>query len=194
MPAKRSTESENQVQETPAVAPESELVQKEKKEKKQRTPRTKKAAAANADAEAPAQENAGTTEPVKGGNASKRSFSVLKVTRDGNEEDFKGGKFLSMTPAGGARKAASQACKTLYSNEDNCTIDITMKEVTRNHPSKEYSYRATRTLNNKDVGFKGNAGEVKIFFRYSIALKSLKKDAKGNVVEEKEVVNDQSTV
>jgi hypothetical protein len=126
-------------------------------------------------------------------NDDKKVFTVLSIKRDGNEENFKGGKFLNRTPGGAARKAVTQACRVLYGTETTCTVDITIKDITKNNTSKEYSYRATRTLNKKDVDFKNNSGEkVKIPFKYSTELKSLRKDVAGNVTEE--VVADTSTV
>jgi len=141
----------------------------------------------------------GPTNPTK---TTKRTFTVLSVTRNDNEQEFKGGKFQSNTPAGAARKAANQACKSLYQKEDdNITIDIVIKEITKNkagrsNQNKEYAYRATRSLNTKDVGFKGNAGtSVKIPFNFSMDLKSLKKDVAGNVTAEKTVTEaDNETV
>lgn len=124
----------------------------------------------------------------------KRVFTVLKVTHENQEGDFKGGKFQSKTPAGAARKAANQACKAIYGNED-CTIEISIKETTKNGSSKEYPYEATRKLNEKDVQFTGQeGGGVKIPFKYSMTLKSLKKNSKGKVVEKVPVPADEMTV
>jgi hypothetical protein len=136
-----------------------------------------------------------TTVETKEKGVSKRSFTVLRVTREGNTEEFEGGNFQSVTPAGAARKAANKACKTLYGKEEHCSIEIVIKEVTKNHPSKEYTYRATRTKDTKDVPFKGNTGDVqKIPFNFSMNLKALKKDVKGNVVAEKEVDPETETI
>jgi hypothetical protein len=124
---------------------------------------------------------------TKGGknDASKRSFTVLQVIRDNKEEDFKGGKYNSRTPAGAARKAANTACKSLYGKEPLCTIDIHIKEITKhqpnvkNHQSKNYGYRAVRTKDTKDVPFAGTSGKVSIPFEFSMSLRSLKKDKSG---------------
>lgn len=122
--------------------------------------------------------------------AVKRTFTVLQVTRDDAVVDFNGGRFQSKTPAGAARKAANQVCKKLYKDEDNCEIEIVIRETTKSTPaaknaaSKEYRYKASRTLNTKAVDFKGTAGAVNIPFKYAMNLKSLKKDSSGKVVEE----------
>ena len=123
--------------------------------------------------------------------ASKRSFTVLKVTREGQEQSFKGGKFHSGTPAGAARKAANQACKTLFTDLDVCEIEIGIKEVTKNGTSKAYSYKATRKLAEKAVEFSGADSKIKIPFKYTMELKSLK--CVGEKVVE-ETVNEDVTV
>ena len=104
----------------------------------------------------------------------KRVFTVLSVKEtDGTESEFKGGKYFSKTPAGAARKSANQACKILYNDQD-CVVEVLIKEITKNGSSKEYSYRAERKLAEKTVPFKGNSGKIEIPFKYSMVLKSLK--------------------
>jgi|SRR6478609_1922860 len=123
----------------------------------------------------------------KGGkNAAKRTFTVLSVSREGKEEEFKGGRYQSKTPAGAARKAATQACKILYGKEPQVAIDIHIKEVTKNHPSsKDYGYHAIRTKDTKDVPFAATAGKISIPFEFSMTLKSLKKEKTPSVEAEK---------
>lgn len=138
------------------------------------------------DVDVPATEST-EEQNVKGGNGknvAKRTFTVLQVSRDGKEEEFKGGRYQSKTPAGAARKAATQACKMLYGKEEHCSIDIHIKEVTKNHPTKEYGYRAIRTKDTKDVPFAASTGKVSIPFEFSMNLRSLKKDKADNVENE----------
>ena len=157
-------------------------------------PKTRRSTKAKAVAEEQQETPQEQTEVVGGKKKVKRTFTVLSVKRDGKEEDYSGKKIASYTPGGAARKSATQACKTLYGSEPHCVVDISIRETTKNATPKEYSYRATRTLNTKDVDFKNNTGEkIKIPFKYSMTLKSLKKDAAGNVTEE-QTVADTSTV
>lgn len=132
----------------------------------------------------------------KGGSkheSEERSFTVLSVKRDGNEVDFKGGKFTNDAPGSAARKAASQALKTLYGDEDKVVVDITIKETTKNRPVKEYTYRATRIYNDKNVELKNASGQkINVRFKWNTQLKAIKKGAAGNVTEE--TVADTSTV
>ena len=117
------------------------------------------------------------------GKEKKRVFTVLYVRCQGSgeESEFKGGKYSSKTPAGAARKSANQACKILY-NETDCEIEISIKETTKNGSSKEYTYKASRSLSKKQVEFKGSDGKVPIPFKYSMTLKSLKKSPTGEIV------------
>lgn len=111
-----------------------------------------------------------------------RSFTIVKVLRDGEEQDgFTKGRFVSKNPAGAARKAASKIFRTLFGkDDDNCQIRIVIKETTKSSSRDEYPYTATRTLLGDDkrrsVTFKGpNAGEPKannVGFKYDIKLKS----------------------
>jgi hypothetical protein len=158
--------------------------------KKARKPRTPKAAVEVAAEVTEATPPAKKKRAKKGGDAStevttetaestdkkvvKRVFTVLSVKdTDGQDSEFKGGKFFSKTPAGAARKSANQACKILYNDQD-CVVEVLIKEVTKNGSSKEYSYRAERKLAEKSVAFKGNSGAIQIPFKYSMILKSLK--------------------
>jgi len=123
----------------------------------------------------------------------KRTFTLVSLTlQDGSNAEIKdGGKYFSKTPAGAARKSANQHCKSLYGDE-NCQVDVCIKELTKNSLQKEYSYRAIRTLNEKDVNFKGKDGVVNIPFKYSMTLKALKKNEAGEVTEGAVEVIDES--
>ena len=135
---------------------------------------------------------------VKGKEKPKRSFTVLTVHHDEKKAEFQGGRYQSFTPSGAARKAASEACKSLAGGSDDpITVEIVIKEVTRNRASKPYAYEATRKLSEKEVNFAGSSGTVKIPFKWSISLKSLKKNDKGQTVaegEKEEVPADETTV
>ncbi len=101
---------------------------------------------------------------------------------------MKTGKWVSKTPAGAARKAANQACRAISNgSEDPCTITITIREITRNKPEKEYMYDATRKLSEKNVAFAGANGGVNIDFKFTMLLKSLKKSPTGETVSLEEV-------
>lgn len=127
----------------------------------------------------------------------RRSFTVQTLTKENQpieltDKDVR--RYFSKTPAGAARKAAGYVCKKKYPEENDCTIGISMKESTKGSSQKEYPYIATRKLSEKDVPFKGGNGNVTIPFKWSMTLKSLRKDAAGRVVEETVSLPDESTV
>jgi len=145
---------------------------KETKAKKAVAPKETKAPKAKV-SKAPKKE---TTEQEGGKNETKRAFTITHVQRDGGKDasSVSGGRFMSKTPAGAARKAANQACRTF--GEDECTIQIHIRETSKNSSKKEYKYFATRSLvGEKGVDFKTKVGEkVKVPFKYSMQLKSMK--------------------
>lgn len=108
----------------------------------------------------------------------KRLFSVISIKRDGKEENFKGGKFLNSSPGGAARKAANQACSSLYKEDDYCTIIVTLEDITKDAKNKgPYVYEATRLPGQKKQNFKG----VEVEFKYEMKVKSLREPAEKKV-------------
>jgi len=84
-----------------------------------------------------------------------RSFTVLTKNH--------GGRFISKTPDGAAKKAySSLKCKT--------TCDIKIQETTQGSKKKIYEYRVKRIKNNQVVDFKGGD---EVVFKYIIKTKSL---------------------
>jgi hypothetical protein len=155
---------------------------------KVRKPRKKKEVKEKEEKEVKVKEVKEVKEVQEGGEKDKkkpekRNFTILYVNdHKGEKSSFaEGGKYASKTPAGAARKAANHACKFLYKDE-NCVIEVGIKETTKNSNGKEYAYRAERTFNQKCVEFKGSNGEIKIPFNYSMVLKSLKKGKEPKLV------------
>ncbi len=112
----------------------------------------------------------------------KRLFSVISIKRDGKEESFKGGKFLNSSPGGAARKAANQACSTLYKEDDYCTVVVTLEDITKDAKNKgPYVYEATRLPGQKKQNFKG----VEVEFKYEMRVKSLREPAEKKVPKKK---------
>ncbi len=137
------------------------------------------------------------TVELKPTKAMKRSFRVVSIIHESQECDStaKNGRWQSKTPAGAARKGANQACKVIQNGSDEpCTIDITIREVTRNKVEKDYSYRATRKLAEKHVDFSGANGGVNIGFKFTMILKSLKVTTTGETIALEEVPSEELTV
>lgn len=101
---------------------------------------------------------------------SDRSFTITLVTDIHGKPKGKanlGGRFISSTPAGAARKAISRVCR-----ESNikgvCTLIVTIKETTRGSEGKEYRYKGKRALAPRTV----ERGGVEVEYRYKTTVES----------------------
>jgi hypothetical protein len=86
----------------------------------------------------------------------KRSFTIVSVNdrRRGKGEENMGGRYISKTPAGAARKAGSQICrKTKIRGQ--CTLTLCIQETTRGSSNKIYHYKIKRVVNEKRVEHEG---------------------------------------
>lgn len=102
----------------------------------------------------------------------KRSFTVVSVKTSSGKEKEKalGGRFLSSTPSGAARKAATRVCRE--SNiKGQCSLVVTVKETTRGSLGKEHSYRVNRVkLRNPDVVMRDGQ---EVVYQYTTKIKAL---------------------
>lgn len=101
----------------------------------------------------------------------KRSFTVEKVeTSSGKSKGAKnlGGRFISSTPVGAAKKVASKICSE-SSVKGRCVLYITLRETTRESNHKEYVYKVTRILDPVTIERDG----VEITYRYRTEAKSV---------------------
>ena len=103
----------------------------------------------------------------------KRSFTIILVTSKGKSKGKSnlGGRYLSSTPSGSARKAGSQVCRN-SKMKGQCSLVITIKETTRNSSGKEFKYSFKRVkLNNPEPVMRG---DEEIFYKYTTKVKSMK--------------------
>lgn len=103
--------------------------------------------------------------------SSHRSFTIVKAsTASGHikgKENLEG-RYISRTPAGAARKAASQICR--HSKiKGQCSLKITVRETTRGSKGKEYSYSVKRVKDPVTIERDG----VEITFKYRTEVKAL---------------------
>ncbi len=100
-----------------------------------------------------------------------RTFTVVavrsssKVKGKANE----GGRFVSRTPAGAARKAGSRICRE-SKIKGQCSLAITLRETTRGSNHKEYTYSVKRVKDPVTVERDGQ----EITFNYKTQVKSMK--------------------
>lgn len=93
----------------------------------------------------------------------KRSFKVHSVSKHENiETKYKGGRYIARDAAGAAKKAFNQLCR-VKRIKGQCTLNISVRETTRNSKNKIYSYTAKRyKLKNPKVFKKGTPKEYTI--------------------------------
>ena len=73
-----------------------------------------------------------------------RSFTVEKVGKHGScKTKGHGGRFVNKTPAGAARKAFSEFCRTKRIR-GVCTLIVTIRETTSGKSGKLFTYKLNR--------------------------------------------------
>ena len=111
----------------------------------------------------------------------KRTFKIVDVRKHGGcDTKFKGGRFVSRTANGAARKAFNALCR-VKKIRGVCTLTVVMKETTKGSKGKEYAYKLQRRKYDKPlVMMRGTPGQYKIEYYISAASvdpKSLEKCA-----------------
>jgi len=103
----------------------------------------------------------------------KRSFTIVSVNSKGKEKGMSnlGGRFLSTTPSGAARKAGSQVCRN-SKIRGRCSLVVTVKETTRGSSGKEFKYSVKRLkLDNPEPVMRGG---IEVVYKYVTKVKALK--------------------
>ena len=101
-----------------------------------------------------------------------RSFTVERVGKHGScKTKGRGGRFVNKTPAGAARKAFSEFCRTKRI-KGICTLIVTMRETTNGHSGKLYTYKLNRMkLRQPIIRLEGTPKEFVV--EYSSKIKSV---------------------
>lgn len=88
---------------------------------------------------------------VKRGNVGYRSFTLVSANKLGGcSTKGKGGRFINKTPAGAARKAFTDLCRT-KNIRGICTLFVTMMETTSGSNKKMFSYKLQRNKLKKPI-------------------------------------------
>jgi hypothetical protein len=101
-----------------------------------------------------------------------RSFTVEKVGKHGScKTKGRGGRFVNKTPAGAARKAFSEFCRTKRIR-GVCTLFVTIRETTSGNSGKLFTYKLNRMkLKNPLIRLEGTPNEFVI--EYSTKVQSV---------------------
>ena len=100
-----------------------------------------------------------------------RSFTLVAVenVKGGKKgKENLGGRFVSRTPAGAAKKAVTQICRA-SKIKGQCTLNVTVRETTRGGEKKEFSYKVKRVHDPVTVERDG----VEITYKYRTSVKAL---------------------
>ena len=102
-----------------------------------------------------------------------RSFTVINVTKHGGcNTKFNGGRYISKTPVGAAKKAFSEFCRTKRIR-GVCTLMVVVKETTRGGNHKIFAYKLHRHKLSKPLILQeGKPGEYVI--EYTTQAKAAK--------------------
>jgi hypothetical protein len=100
----------------------------------------------------------------------KRSFTIVSVgTKRGSKGSKNtGGRYISRTPAGAARKAVSRVCRQ-SAIRGQCTLYVTVQETTRGSAGKTFSYKVKRAVVNNKVEHEGKI----VKHKYATRVKAL---------------------
>lgn len=96
-----------------------------------------------------------------------RSFTIIGASGAKGSTNL-GGRFISKTPVGAARKAASRICRE-SAIRGVCTLEIHIQETTRGGSGKVFMYKVSRKLNPREVERNGKI----IKYKYTTIARSL---------------------
>ena len=98
---------------------------------------------------------------------SKRSFTVLSAYKHGGcETKSHGGRYVSNSPLGAAKKAFNELCR-VKRIRGRCTLVLEMRETTSGSAKKTYRYRLKRNKLKNPITLEGKSGTYKIEYNIS---------------------------
>jgi len=99
---------------------------------------------------------------------SDRSFTIDAIYRQGNKIRYSGGRYISSTPSGAARKAFSQASRHMR-NKGRLTLEVHMRETTQGSSKKIFKYKVSRINESTEIQRNGET----IVYMYSTKVKAM---------------------
>lgn len=98
-----------------------------------------------------------------------RSFTIENIQKQsGGRINYTGGRFISETPSGAAKKAFSKAYHHINATGP-LSLKIKIRETTQGSLHKTYDYRITRKAKNVEVERKGQI----ITYNFTTKIKSI---------------------
>lgn len=97
-----------------------------------------------------------------------RSFTVVAFYKGGRKLKTNGGRYISSTPSGAAKKAFSQYFRN-HKTSARFSLDVYIRETTQNTNHKMYKYKISKINESNTIERNGQ----KIQYEYKIKVKSL---------------------
>ena len=104
----------------------------------------------------------------------KRSFTLVEIRKSAQTKrgtakrtSGHGGRYVSSTPSGAARKACSAACRS-KAIRGQCTMTVTIKETTRGTDGKTFKYQLKRVKRDKPLVVSRGGVDFKIDYETKI--------------------------
>lgn len=116
------------------------------------------------------------------GKSGYRSFTVIDLKKSqGCKTKYHGGRYISKTPAGAAKKAFSEHCR-IKRIRGICTLNVVVKETTQGSTNKVFAYKLhRRKLANPIIRFEGQPNEYVIEYQpHAKAIKNIPSACKDN--------------
>ncbi|NBP13187.1 hypothetical protein EBU95_02185 [bacterium] len=98
-----------------------------------------------------------------------RSFTVDAIYRSGSKSRISGGRYISSTPSGAARKAFSQAYRRMNNTGGRFSLEIHIRETTRGTSDKIFKYRVSRVHDPVQV----ERGGVIVEYEYQTKVRAI---------------------
>lgn len=99
---------------------------------------------------------------------SDRSFTIDAIYKQGNKTRFSGGRYISSTPSGAARKAFSQAQRHMR-HKGRLTLEIHMRETTQGSNKKMFKYKVSKINDSTEIERNGET----VVYKYSTKIKAI---------------------
>ncbi len=97
-----------------------------------------------------------------------RSFTVDAIYRSGRKTRVSGGRYMSESPSGAAKKAFSQAYRQMRT-KGRLTLEVHVRETTQGSAHKVFKYKVSKVNESTEVELNGET----VVFKYQTKSKSM---------------------
>lgn len=99
-----------------------------------------------------------------------RSFTIEHIYHVNKRVNFDGGRYMSATPSGAARKAFSQAFRNMKKQKSaRISLEVHVRETTQGSKHKTYKYKVSKVNESSEANINGET----LVFKYTTKVKAL---------------------